>query len=54
MGATKATFLGGIKLRQKKWIAPAARRALSVSAEATTERPLWFPGSTPPPWLDGR
>jgi hypothetical protein len=21
---------------------------------AAPERPIWFPGSTPPPWLDGR
>ncbi|KAJ6837351.1 chlorophyll a-b binding protein, chloroplastic-like [Iris pallida] len=49
-----ASFIGGSKLRrQGKWAAPAGRRTLSVSAAATTERPLWFPGSTPPPWLDG-
>ncbi|MQL86045.1 hypothetical protein Taro_018570 [Colocasia esculenta] len=50
--ATRAAFLGGRKLRTGKWVAPSARRAVTVSA-AANERPLWFPGSTPPPWLDG-
>ncbi|CAD5166394.1 chlorophyll a-b binding protein 7, chloroplastic-like isoform X1 [Musa acuminata AAA Group] len=55
VAATKASFLGGRKLRQGKRAARAqtARRELSVSAAAAPERPLWFPGSTPPPWLDG-
>lgn len=55
LSATRASFLSGRKLRQAKtnWAAPTARKALSVAAEAT-ERPIWFPGSTPPPWLDGR
>ncbi|XP_020110081.1 chlorophyll a-b binding protein 7, chloroplastic [Ananas comosus] len=54
LSATRASFLSGRKLRQAKtnWAAPTARKALSVAAEAT-ERPIWFPGSTPPPWLDG-
>lgn len=32
-----------------------AKRRFSVEAAATTgdDRPLWFPGSTPPAWLDG-
>lgn len=25
----------------------------TVCAVAEPDRPLWFPGSTPPPWLDG-
>ncbi|XP_043705653.1 chlorophyll a-b binding protein, chloroplastic-like [Telopea speciosissima] len=55
VGATKASFLGGRKLREKKFTAAAAGpRSLSVSAAAAdADRPLWFPGSTPPPWLDG-
>ncbi|RZS14954.1 hypothetical protein BHM03_00046719 [Ensete ventricosum] len=54
LAATKASFLGGgRKVRQGKWAAPTARRAFSVSAAAAPERPLWFPGSTSPPWLDG-
>ncbi|KAJ6834547.1 chlorophyll a-b binding protein, chloroplastic-like [Iris pallida] len=54
LSATKASFFGGRKLhRQGKWKAPTGRRTLSVSAAAATERPIWFPGSVPPPWLDG-
>lgn len=53
LGGTKASFLGGKRLRQGKWVAPTSRRAVTVSAVAS-ERPLWFPGSVPPPWLDGR
>lgn len=51
--ATKASFLGGRKLRQGKVTNRASVRSFSVSAEAV-ERPIWFPGSVPPPWLDGR
>ena len=25
----------------------------TVCVAADPDRPLWFPGSTPPPWLDG-
>ncbi|XP_073003132.1 chlorophyll a-b binding protein 7, chloroplastic-like [Typha latifolia] len=55
VSATKASFLSGRKLREGKSAAAqvARRAAFSVSAAAASERPLWFPGSTPPPWLDG-
>ncbi|KAK8928382.1 hypothetical protein KSP39_PZI017186 [Platanthera zijinensis] len=53
ISAAKASFLVGRGLKQGM---PAAvsirRRSLAVNAVAA-ERPLWFPGSTPPPWLDG-
>uniref|UniRef100_A0A0F7H049 Chlorophyll a-b binding protein, chloroplastic n=1 Tax=Apostasia odorata TaxID=280455 RepID=A0A0F7H049_9ASPA len=56
IGATKAAFLVGRRLRLGKPAAPSAatpsRSSFSVSA-AALERPIWFPGSTPPPWLDG-
>ncbi|KAH0468010.1 hypothetical protein IEQ34_003043 [Dendrobium chrysotoxum] len=52
LSATKASFLVGRRLRQSRATAAAPRGSFSVSAEAI-ERPLWFPGSTPPPWLDG-
>ncbi|KAK1319183.1 hypothetical protein QJS10_CPB04g00253 [Acorus calamus] len=58
--ALGGSFLVGRRLRQSRSSAAAAsegRRGLSVSAAAASgsgsERPLWFPGSTPPPWLDG-
>lgn len=56
VGATKASFLGGKRLSLKKFTAPAAGTpSFTVSAAAADpNRPLWFPGSTPPPWLDGR
>lgn len=55
VGSTKASFLGGKKLKLRKYVAPAGTRSVSVSAAAADpDRPLWFPGSTPPPWLDGR
>lgn len=55
MGATKASFLGGKKLKLRKYGATAGTtRSVSVSAAAADpNRPLWFPGSTPPEWLDG-
>ncbi|XP_016475273.1 chlorophyll a-b binding protein, chloroplastic [Nicotiana tabacum] len=54
VGATKASFLGGKRLRVSKYVAPAGSRSVAVSAVAADpDRPLWFPGSTPPPWLDG-
>lgn len=54
VGATKASFLGGKKLSVKKHIAPtASRSSVTVRAAADPDRPLWFPGSVPPPWLDG-
>ncbi|OIT40357.1 PREDICTED: chlorophyll a-b binding protein, chloroplastic [Nicotiana attenuata] len=54
VGATKASFLGGKRLRVCKYVAPAGSRSVAVSAVAADpDRPLWFPGSTPPPWLDG-
>lgn len=30
-----------------------AKLTVTVCEAVQTERPLWFPGSTPPPWLDG-
>ncbi|KAF5177450.1 Chlorophyll a-b binding protein [Thalictrum thalictroides] len=55
LGATKASFLVGRKLRDRKFIAYAGQGGgLSVRAAAAgADRPLWFPGSTPPAWLDG-
>ncbi|KAL6983910.1 Chlorophyll a-b binding protein 7, chloroplastic [Sarracenia purpurea var. burkii] len=60
VGATKASFLGGRQLRVRKYRAQAGTqrvsagtRSVTVCAVADPERPLWFPGSTPPPWLDG-
>jgi light-harvesting complex I chlorophyll a/b binding protein 2 len=38
----------------RNYTAPTGTRSLSVcAAVADPDRPLWFPGSTPPPWLDG-
>lgn len=36
--------------------AGAGTRSFTVRAAAAADpdRPLWFPGSTPPEWLDGR
>ncbi|KAM7464746.1 hypothetical protein LguiA_032867 [Lonicera macranthoides] len=55
VGATKASFLSGRKLRVSKY-KPATVGSRSVGVVCTVadpERPIWFPGSTPPPWLDG-
>ena len=52
-GAQRAasSFLGGkTLLRQAE---AAARPSFAVRAAADPDRPIWFPGSTPPPWLDG-
>uniref|UniRef100_A0A2P2Q3Y1 Chlorophyll a-b binding protein, chloroplastic n=1 Tax=Rhizophora mucronata TaxID=61149 RepID=A0A2P2Q3Y1_RHIMU len=53
VGATRASFLSGKKLRLRRYASPAARQPVTVCAAADPDRPLWFPGSTPPPWLDG-
>ncbi|KAJ6393160.1 hypothetical protein OIU77_022609 [Salix suchowensis] len=53
VGSTKASFLSGKKLRLKKYTAPTAARSVTVCVAADPDRPIWFPGSTPPPWLDG-
>ncbi|CAL5338142.1 unnamed protein product [Camellia sinensis] len=55
VGATKASFPGGRKLRLRKNAAPAGTPSGSVTVcvAADPDRPLWFPGNTPPPWLDG-
>ncbi|KAH6798120.1 photosystem I light harvesting complex protein [Perilla frutescens var. hirtella] len=53
VGATKASFFGGRKLRVSKFESPSSTRSVAVCAAADPDRPLWFPGSTPPPWLDG-
>ncbi|CAL5395949.1 unnamed protein product [Camellia sinensis] len=54
VGAAKASFLGGRKLRLRKNAAPAGTPSGSVTVcvAVDPDRPLWFPGSTPPPWLD--
>ncbi|CAI9275181.1 unnamed protein product [Lactuca saligna] len=54
VGSTKASFLCGKKLRVSKVTAPTvARSSGTVCVTADPERPIWFPGSTPPEWLDG-
>ncbi|BAT80378.1 chlorophyll a-b binding protein 7, chloroplastic [Vigna umbellata] len=54
LGTPKASFLGGRKLRVNKYTAAVGvRSTTTVCAVADPDRPLWFPGSTPPPWLDG-
>lgn len=54
LGSTKASFLSGRKLKVNSFTAPVgARSSTTVCAVAEPDRPLWFPGSTPPPWLDG-
>ena len=56
VGATKASFLGGRKLRVSKHkpVSVGSRSVGVVCTVADPDRPIWFPGSTPPPWLDGR
>lgn len=57
LAATKASFFGGRKLRVRNVAAPSGSSSTSFrvcAAAADPDRPLWFPGSTPPPWLDGR
>ncbi|XP_022862710.1 chlorophyll a-b binding protein 7, chloroplastic-like [Olea europaea var. sylvestris] len=51
--ATKASFLSGRKLRVSKNATSTRVQSVTVCAAADPDRPLWFPGSTPPPWLDG-
>lgn len=54
---TKTSFVSGRKLSLKvnKFTSTATgvRSTTTVCAVADPDRPLWFPGSTPPPWLDG-
>ncbi|KAM0886873.1 hypothetical protein ACQ4PT_029401 [Festuca glaucescens] len=44
LAGARTSFLGAGKA--------ASRSSFTVRA-AAPERPIWFPGSTPPPWLDG-
>ncbi|CAI0627298.1 unnamed protein product [Linum tenue] len=54
VAATKAAFLSGKRLNVRKLTSsPVARQGVTVCAVADPERPIWFPGSTPPAWLDG-
>ncbi|KAJ0808034.1 putative chlorophyll A-B binding protein [Helianthus annuus] len=54
VGSTKASFLAGKKLRVSKVGAPSGSRSFgTVCVAADPDRPIWFPGSTPPEWLDG-
>eukprot|EP00897_Mesotaenium_endlicherianum_P001397 jgi/Mesen1/1285/ME000013S00770 len=47
----KAAFVSGKALRSVKAASASPKVAFSVSAAA--DRPLWFPGSPAPAWLDG-
>ncbi|GKV35264.1 hypothetical protein SLEP1_g43565 [Rubroshorea leprosula] len=51
---TKTPFPSGKKLRVRKYTASTTGRLTPVCATADPNTPLWFPYSTPPPWLDGR
>lgn len=52
VSTARAAFFAGRSLRQVKAAAASASSGnLKISASA--DRPLWFPGSTPPAWLDG-
>ncbi|CAL8091145.1 unnamed protein product [Prunus armeniaca] len=55
LAATRASFFGGRKLRVRNLTASSgSSTSFTVrAAAADPDRPLWFPGSTPPPWLDG-
>ncbi|VFQ65045.1 unnamed protein product [Cuscuta campestris] len=49
-------FLAGRRVETRKLAAPAATSSRSSTVRAVAAdpgRPIWFPGSTPPPWLDG-
>ncbi|VAH44434.1 unnamed protein product [Triticum turgidum subsp. durum] len=46
LAGARSSFLGAAGK------AAASRASFAVRA-AAPERPIWFPGSTPPPWLDG-
>jgi len=58
VGSVKNAFLSGRALRVTKIAAP-VKGSTTISAVAAppappaNERPLWFPGSTAPEWLDG-
>ncbi|VAH28472.1 unnamed protein product [Triticum turgidum subsp. durum] len=47
LAGARSSFLGAAGK------AAAASRASFAVRAAAPERPIWFPGSTPPPWLDG-
>ncbi len=59
VGALKASFLSGraVVVRLSRAVSSAANgggsMTVNVVAVAPSDRPLWFPGSTPPEWLDG-
>lgn len=55
VASTKASFFSGRALRMTK-VAAYTNGDMTISAVAApqNERPLWFPGSQAPEWLDGR
>lgn len=56
VASPKTVFLSGRALRVSK-VAAATKGDTTISAVAAppqNERPLWFPGSSAPEWLDGR
>eukprot|EP00271_Cylindrocystis_brebissonii_P004791 TRINITY_DN1667_c0_g1_i1.p1 TRINITY_DN1667_c0_g1~~TRINITY_DN1667_c0_g1_i1.p1 ORF type:complete len:255 (+),score=44.81 TRINITY_DN1667_c0_g1_i1:218-982(+) len=51
VGCSKTAF-SGRALRQSKVVSLAPKAVSTIRAEAA-ERPVWFPGSAAPEWLDG-
>lgn len=49
--------MSGKKVKLNKFSNKSNKRCCSskvyAAAAADPDRPLWFPGSVPPPWLDG-
>ncbi|KAE9615324.1 putative chlorophyll A-B binding protein [Lupinus albus] len=54
LGTTKVGFLSGRKVKVNHFTAPVGGRSTTaLCAVADPDRPIWFPGSIPPAWLDG-
>nr|CAB3457154.1 unnamed protein product [Digitaria exilis] len=46
-GAASSTRTTGLRANATKGVS-------AVCEPLGPDRPIWFPGATPPPWLDGR
>ncbi|PNX90027.1 chlorophyll a-b binding protein, partial [Trifolium pratense] len=53
LGASKAFFGRKLRVNNNTSAPLRVRSTTTVCAAAEPDRPLWFPGSVPPPWLDG-
>lgn len=53
-GRGACALRAGGRLAERVVVVRAGKEVSSVCEPLPPDRPLWFPGSSPPEWLDGR